>query len=124
MEKGILSFFISGRIPSKKNTLRILKSKSGKNFIMSKKYNAWEGDKIASLPTLRNSIDKCNVTITFTPKDKRKWDLTNKAESVMDLLVQKKIITDDNYSCVEKLTLKMCHSGKINAGALVEIEIL
>lgn len=42
----------------------------------------------------------------FFAGDNRKFDLTNKAESIMDTLVDAGLLTDDNYSVVSELILK------------------
>lgn len=46
-----------------------------------------------------------NVEITLYPKTKRRQDLTNRAESVMDTLVDAVIIADDDITHINKLTL-------------------
>lgn len=48
-------------------------------------------------------------------------DLTNKAESVMDLLVDCGIIVDDSWQVVEKLTLRIGGIDKKNPRVVVEI---
>jgi Holliday junction resolvase RusA-like endonuclease len=58
-----------------------------------------------------NTIDfPCEIDILFGRKNNRKWDLTNKAESVMDLLVDCKVLKDDNYTIASKITLSSVKS--------------
>mgnify|MGYP001560619904 CR=1 FL=1 len=61
------------------------------------------------------------IRITFTPPNKRNGDLTNRAESIMDLLAEAGIIEDDNWFEVPDLHLRRGPVDKINPGALVEI---
>lgn len=50
------------------------------------------------------NISKIEITI-YAP-DKRKADKTNKAESIMDLMVDAGIIEDDNWFVFPELNLK------------------
>jgi len=50
-------------------------------------------------------IKKAEMTITIFFPDLRRSDLSNKAESIMDLLVDNRFIEDDNHEVVPKLTL-------------------
>ena len=45
-------------------------------------------------------------------KTKRKFDLSNKVESVNDLLVDCGVIHDDNYTVIQKLEVEFCGYGK------------
>ena len=55
------------------------------------------------------------------PADKRKADLTNKAESIMDLLVDTKIIEDDNWFIINNINLKFGGVDTKNPRAEIEI---
>ena len=95
---------------SKKNSKQIrVNSKTKKRFISgSNAYIQW------SLDAKMQLEHKCQgetqervseIRLKFFMGDKRKTDLTNKAESVMDLLVDLKVISDDNWFVVPVLTL-------------------
>lgn len=101
----MMKFTIFGRIPSKKNS-RMCFARGGKIFnIPSKAYRQWEIDASLHLPdTFIDKIKK--ITITIYAPDKRKADLTNKAESIMDLMVSKKLIEDDSWWCVPVVELR------------------
>ncbi len=45
------------------------------------------------------------VQLEFWLPDKRRTDLTNKAESVMDLLVDTGVIEDDNWQVIPRILL-------------------
>jgi glutaredoxin len=64
------------------------------------------------------NIKKITIYITFGTKHKA--DLTNKAESIMDLLVDMNVLEDDNFLIVPELTL-IASYAKDKAGALIEI---
>lgn len=93
---------INGNTPSKKNSR--INTRSGRSF-PSSKYTAWH--KLASSQLIETSPFSCGkLTISFIAGDRRKFDLTNKAESIMDLLVDCGLIEDDNYSIIPELVLK------------------
>lgn len=69
----------------------------------------------------KQGIKQCTVEITFFAPDARKADLSNKAESLMDLLVDTKILEDDNWFVVKKLTLIFGGIDKKNPRAEIEI---
>ncbi len=82
---------IKGRTPSKKNSR--INTRSGRSF-PSAKYTAWHKDASRQLigqPQIGNK----NITLEFWMPDQRRCDLTNKAESIMDLLVDNFHIIDD-----------------------------
>lgn len=98
--------------PSKKNSKEIgFINRGGKKLPLiynSKSYKKWHKEtRLEILSQKRPSLDKCSsVSIIFHDKYKRKWDLTNKAESVMDLLVDMGIIKDDNWNIVPSVRLE------------------
>jgi hypothetical protein len=83
-------------------------------LIPSSKHKEWHKQAMKQLmlqPNVRcHDID--HVLINFTFGDRRRTDLTNKAESVMDLLVDMKVLNDDSWQEVPKLAL----SGKWEKG--------
>jgi Holliday junction resolvase RusA-like endonuclease len=99
---------VRGRIPSKKNS-RNLFARGGKIInIPSKSYAEWHKD--ASTQLLKYNLATTSrvecITLRFFAPDKRKSDLTNKAESILDLLVDNKIIEDDNWFLLDKVILE------------------
>jgi len=50
-------------------------------------------------------IENCSMSLLFYMPDNRRTDLTNKAESVMDLLVDNGILKDDSWQVVNPLQL-------------------
>ena len=100
---------ITGRIPSKKNSRNVF-VRGGKQFnLPSKKYKEWHTQatiQLGSLPKIRFK-EPVDMQLIFYMPDNRKCDLTNKAESVMDLLVDMGILPDDCWQCVPSLYL-MC----------------
>ena len=108
-EYGV-SLIFKGNIPSKKNSKQIV-CKPFPKLISSKAYLAWHKTcsktlKMARIEPVRlievNLYDKLNKDGT---EPKRLFDLTNKAESIMDLLVDVGGIQDDNYKVVPQVLL-------------------
>lgn len=112
-----LKITISGPTPSKKNQRISLVIKGRAINIPSNKYREWHKGAVQEMGLLGKveTILKChNVTLTFYSKDKRAFDISNKAESIMDLFVDCEIITDDNFNVVPRLTLVYGGIDKLN----------
>ena len=125
-----MQIIIRGRIPSKKNSVVIF-VRNGKLFKMpSNKYREWHKDASLQLvgqkpiPLAMTGLPfvkvNCIELRIFAP-DRRASDLTNKAESVMDLLVDNKILADDNWFVVPIVLLTF--GGVDKADPRVEITI-
>jgi Holliday junction resolvase RusA-like endonuclease len=88
-----------GRIPSKKNS-RITDRRTGRSF-PSASYTSWVklmSKQISAQFLIFNSELLTNgIFIRIYYPDNRKADLTNKSESIMDLLVDTGILEDDNW---------------------------
>lgn len=100
------SFVLDGNIPSKKNRIRF-----GKNGTYhDKKFTDWHKQAVLQLaPQWKETgwIAKTQtVTILFDFESLRVKDLTNAAESIMDLLVDCGILKDDSFKIVSHLILK------------------
>ena len=103
-----IEFSIIGRIPSKKNS-RNLFARGSKLFnIPSKRYKEWHDTVSMQLKEIipdkpLNNVE--SIYLAFYAPDKRTADMTNKAESIMDLLVDNRIIEDDNWFIIRKMEL-------------------
>jgi crossover junction endodeoxyribonuclease RusA len=99
----------TGRIPSKKNSRNIFVDRrtGAIRNIPSKTYAEWRDRNLMELVNqMAQPLEKVDeIQMEFYMPDDRKTDLTNKAESVMDLLVDAKIIEDDCWQVVNKLYL-------------------
>lgn len=114
--KSSLELLVKGRIPSKKNS-RCLFVRGGKLFnIPSKAYAAWHKQAITQLLPYKNEDNTVFSTarLRIWAPDKRAADLSNKTESIMDLLVDAKIIEDDNWWIINNLTLEFMGVDKVN----------
>jgi Holliday junction resolvase RusA-like endonuclease len=99
-----MKIVIYGNTPSKKNS-KIISCRGNRPCLFpSTKYTAWHKDALLQLTGIKK-IENKEINITFYAGDNRKFDLTNKAESIMDTLVDGGLLEDDNYSVVSKLTL-------------------
>lgn len=91
---------------SKKNSQQILINKAtGKPFIMpSKKYKEYEKNAMWFIPFPDKPIDKpVNVKCLFYMPTKRKCDLVNMQEAILDVLVKAGLLADDNFSIVQSM---------------------
>lgn len=110
----LATLIIKGRIPSKKNSKIMVCRGKYPMLLSSKAYTAWHTDASWQLKAQKppQGIDHCEIHIKFYAPDMRKSDLTNKAESIMDLLVDNGVITDDNWWVVKKITLEFMLKDK------------
>lgn len=113
MSELIYSITLHGMPPSKKNSKRIVKNRRTKKpmLISSENYKQWENAATKQMG-IEADIDDIGVisypvkvSIQFDPKDKRRRDLSNMAEGVLDCLVDAKVLADDNYNIVRILEL-------------------
>lgn len=100
----IVTFYLDGRIPSKKNSKQIFQNtRTGKPFITTQKnYKAWHAVQSLQLNLQKSKynlpIKKCEkIVVKLFYGDMRKSDNTNKVESIHDLLVDNGILEDDNW---------------------------
>ena len=110
---------IYGSTPSKKNSKIISCAGNRPRLFPSAKYAQWPRDAILQLSGKQSILSK-ELTLIFFAPDNRKFDLTNKAESIMDTLVDKGLLEDDNYSIVNTLHLVFGGVDKDNPRCEIE----
>ena len=119
---------LSGRVPSKKNSKRIVMAGSRPMILSSKDYEAWHTAASYELRLqLKGTINRIRfsgpykVEITIYAPNKVKGDLSNKAESIMDLFVDNYVLADDNWFEVPELVLTFGGVDKENPRAEITI---
>jgi len=85
--------------------------------IPSEQYKNWHKQASQQLIGVDKIDGVCEIQIEFFMPDKRKADLTNKAESILDLLVDVGIIKDDSWKYVPSLFLRFNCVDKENPRA-------
>ena len=117
-------FVLRGTPPSKKNSKIISCVGTRPRLFPSKTYVAWHKEALVQLKDQKVKPEKHKeirtITLTFFSKDKRKYDLTNKAESVMDLLVDYGFIEDDNFAVLS--CIQLVYGGMSKTAPRVEVE--
>lgn len=90
---------------SKKNSQQILVNKAtGRPFIMpSKKYKEYEKDAMWFIPKGETINKPVNVKCLFYMPTRRKCDLVNMQEAILDVMVKAGLLEDDNYSIVQSM---------------------
>ena len=104
----IHTFTLFGVIPSKKNSKQICK-RGSKHFISSStRYAEWEqwAKKELNNGVTFKPIQRCEIEFTLQFGDRRRRDITNTLEGVLDALVLAGILADDNYNVVQKITAR------------------
>jgi len=127
----IVRFTVKGRIPSKKNQHRIMGRKGAMSSNERKTFREWmkyaficpsgkiaKWNKEAFIQLLLQKVPKgkfvCSMTeLRIYYPDHRKADNTNKAETIMDMMVEYGVIEDDNWKCTGAQMLFGYHD-KIN----------
>jgi len=109
---GRYEYTLPGRVPSKKNSLRRIKRGNRVFTVASEKHTAWAKEMHLRLMSQKNkqrqavpieTVGECFIKIYFP--DNRRADLTNKAESIMDALVDAGVLQDDDWHVVSVLHL-------------------
>jgi hypothetical protein len=111
-------------IPSKKNSKRIIINRGRPRILSSKEYIDWENsmfyyllkEKITNL-----HLESVHIELRFYPKDKKQFDMSNKVESIFDLLVRYKTLVDDNFKIIKSYNVVFVDYDKINPRVEVDI---
>ena len=90
---------------SKKNSQQILINKAtGRPFIMpSKQYKEYEKAALWFIPKVETIDKPVNVQCLFYMPTRRKCDLVNMQEAILDVMVKAGLIADDNYTIVQSM---------------------
>ena len=109
---------LHGRIPGKKTSQNIFRTKSGRPFITPKQsYKDWHQasklqltHQLGCSEDLRHSaifpLERCeSITVDLYYGDRRRKDNTNTADSIMDLLTDFGIIKDDCWQVTGEIHL-------------------
>lgn len=121
----MLKFTLTGDVPSKKNSKRILwNRKTGKPFIKSsEKHDEWHSRTLPQLFGIKRAQGQIKrIEMIFYSSSNRRADLDNRAASVLDLLTDASVIPGDDWFTVPELRLK--YAGKDKTRPRVEIIIL
>lgn len=125
MDKEKHHLEIKGNVPSKKNSKRRVKRGAHVFMIPSAAHEAWHGPALWDVKRQWPShLTLHNVEVAeliFYHGDKRANDLSNKAESVMDLLVDAGVIADDNWFVVPRLVLIFGGVDKQNPRVVIHL---
>lgn len=88
---------IYGRIPSKKNSKRIV-WRGRPTLLSSEEYLEWENKTIEKIEGFKLVLQPpYKMTVRIWYPDNRKSDNSNKFESIADMLVKAEILEDDNW---------------------------
>lgn len=121
--------WISGRIPSKKNSKRIIqgRGKARPRLISSEDYLIWEKQAILEIKAgwEHNRIIRCDsITYDFYFPDKRVRDLSNTIEGVNDALVSASVLIDDKWQVTGSITMiPNLAENKEQAGVMITFNV-
>lgn len=121
-----IELIFEGIIPSKKNSKRIIRVGNKRRIISSKQYINWENKHMDLLAQVSADIvnpinTPCKITVQFEVATKRKFDLSNKFESIADLLVKAQILKDDNWGILPNIQLEFLgYTGKQETKVIID----
>lgn len=94
-----MKLVLPGRVPSKKNQKRIVCRGNRPLLLSSENYEAWHEEMMLRVRRFRpkKPFETAVITVRIFPPDRIKGDLSNKEESVFDLLVDAGFLKDDNW---------------------------
>lgn len=117
---------IPGDVPSKKNSKQIVYVRGRPLIISSKRFKEWHNTANKFVKASYSDLDTKKavslVSMVIYPSTRRKSDLSNKFESVADLLVDTGILEDDNWFVIPKVVMMFGGVDKSNPRVEVEIE--
>lgn len=119
-----VDLYFPGRIPSKKNSKRMVTRGKRTILIPSAGYVDWHEEAakiVAGTPPMRSPV---KISYRFVLTDLKSFDLSNSVESINDLLVDCEVIKDDSWHHLQKLdpTLSaFCRGGGGCHVSLVEL---
>lgn len=99
------SITLLGRIPSKKNSKDFFYRGGRPILLPNKRYKEWHEEQSWALKAYKNVRTTGKVLAEFWMPDNRKTDLSNKWESVGDLLVDCGILEDDSWQIIPEIQL-------------------
>lgn len=94
-------------LPSKKNNKRIIVRNGKPSIISSQEYLEWENGFVREIKTLGTKVGKCLVaSVTIYAPNRRRFDLSNKWESIADALVKAGYLFDDDVAHVPEVRIR------------------
>ena len=116
-----IKFTISIAPITKKNHQQIIYHSGRPMVIPSKQYLQYEKDAMWFLPNVDTIEEKVNVKAVFYMPTKRRVDLTNLLQALLDVLVKYGILADDNSKVVFSVDGSYVDYDKENPRTEVEI---
>lgn len=111
---------ITGRIPSKKNSVGMMVRGNRVFKFPNSRYQEWNKDALLQLKGKEKIPNGSWLVLKFYMPDNRSCDLTNKAESIMDTLVDSGLLEDDSWQIIPNLTLQFEGVDKVNPRCEIE----
>lgn len=104
----MIKITLPGSVPSKKNSRNIFIRGGRPVNTPNKRYKDWHdrcSNEIVCQRVPRNQVKASEINIFFYLPDARARDLTNMAESIMDLIVDRYVLVDDSWQCTGPVKL-------------------
>lgn len=119
-----MKLILYGDPRTKKNSARIIKSRSGGRFVApSKAYVDYETRCLRQIKRPRSPISaRVNVRCVYYMKTARRVDLANLIEATTDILVKARVLEDDNSKIVASHDGSRVELDRKNPRVEIEIE--
>ena len=118
----LMNFTIELTPITKKNHQQIIQVKGRPMVIPSKQYRQYEKDCKWFMPHIKPIDYAVNVKAVFYMPTRRRVDLVNLQEALLDVLVKYKVLSDDNCKIVYSMDGSYVDFDKDNPRTEVEIE--
>lgn len=114
---------LTGRIPSKKNSKRWIKRGRFNYLVPSEDHEVWHQQAMDQLK--KQAVipiqGQVGADVAFYMPDDRKADLSNKFESIADLLKDYGVIEDDKWQIMPVIILQSMRIDRINPRAIIRL---
>lgn len=119
----MIKIVLYGSVLSKKNSQKWHCKFGYPKEYKTPEFKKWYADawKMIRASVPKKPVAKCEVSINFYFPNDVRCDLSNRADSIMDLLTEAKIIEDDRHQVVESLLLFSHGVDKKNPRAEITI---
>lgn len=123
MAEEIRPIVIWGETPSKKNNRVFVPGRRGILSIPSKRYAAWHTQALWQLKGVKPiTVYPCALTIVLWASTRRKFDIDNRATSILDVLQDAGILENDDWAHVQTLTVQYAAYEKGNGRAEIWVD--
>ena len=115
-----MTLTLLGNVPAKKNSKRLISRGGRRFFVPSQLHEDWHTEQLWKLTSVKERFQRAKVSVVFYFPDRRRKDLSNALESVLDLLVDAEILADDSWEHLPEVHVRF---GGVDKRPRAEVEV-